>query len=96
MLLLADRTAEVENVDQFFDEAYECFEHGFAPWIGRGGWAGFPPDCPPGFLDGLPLMPKLRANGLMVAGADAGLRFTRLPWGIALHRHMHWNDFQPR
>ncbi|MNT49736.1 hypothetical protein D3C72_1866080 [compost metagenome] len=35
--------------------------------------AGFPPDCPPGFLGGLPLMPKLRANQVMVAGADLRL-----------------------
>lgn len=34
------------------------------------GDAGFPPVCPPGFLGGLPLMPKLRANLVMVAGAD--------------------------
>lgn len=95
-LLLADGVAEVQDVDQFFNEAHEGFEHGIAPWMGRGDWAGFPPDCPPGFLGGLPLMPKLRANGLMVAGADPGLRFTRLPWGMALHRHMHWNDCQPR
>ncbi|CAB3662608.1 Toluene tolerance, Ttg2 [Achromobacter denitrificans] len=37
--LLADRVAEVENVDQFFNEAYECFEHGIAPW-GWGDWEG--------------------------------------------------------
>lgn len=35
--------------------------------------AGFPPDCPPGFLGGLPLEPKLWANRLMVAGADLRL-----------------------
>ncbi|MNU65407.1 hypothetical protein D3C71_546990 [compost metagenome] len=67
-VLLADGVAEVENVDQFFNEAYECFEHGIAPWVGMG--AGFPPDCPPGFLGGLPLVPKLWANRLRVAGAD--------------------------
>jgi len=94
MTLLVDGVAEIEDVNQFFDEAYECFEHGIAPWIGMG--AGFPPDCPAGFPGGLPLMPKLRANWVMVAGADPGLRFIRLPWGIALHRHMHWNDFQSR
>ncbi|WP_269747768.1 hypothetical protein [Achromobacter spanius] len=32
--LLADGVAEVEDVDQFFDEAYKCFEHGIAPVIG--------------------------------------------------------------
>lgn len=26
--LLADVAAEVENVNQFFDEAYECFQYG--------------------------------------------------------------------
>lgn len=60
--LLVDAAAEIENVDQFFNEAYDCFEHGIAPWIGMG--AGFPPDCPPGYLGGLPLRPKPRANWL--------------------------------
>lgn len=55
---------------------------------GLGKRAGFPPDCPPGFLGGLPLVPKLRANRLMVAGADPGMRFDRLLRGCA-HTPLH-------
>lgn len=36
LLLFADRATDIENVDQFFDEACECFEHGIAPWVGTG------------------------------------------------------------
>jgi hypothetical protein len=73
VVLLADAAAEVEDVDQFFDEADDHSDHGNGSVDWKGGdWAGFPPDCPPGFLGGLPLMPKLWANRVMVAGA--GLR----------------------
>lgn len=66
VLLLAYVVAEVGDIQQFFQKADDEIEHGIAPWgVGMGKEAGFPPDCPPGFLGGIPLMPKLRANWLM-------------------------------
>lgn len=40
-LLFTNPVAEVEDVEKFFDEAYECFEHGITPWVRFGmviGW----------------------------------------------------------